>query len=202
MTVGFSQITILHDRQDSPAGTSINLLHAMQSAFPDIKYSMPYLPPGMATRDALNFLTDNYVRMVNPDSLIVGFGQGGLLACAVQQRVPVLRLSAFAINAPVCDGDVAAEMNRDWYSRIAVYSSSYPLIKGKCDWAAHASMAYDVPWLAKEPAYYPLAYLISAYGRGSNMEQEVKMLFPMYPKPDTILLTKEDHKDEPSNDTL
>lgn len=187
MKLNFTQITILHDKNDSPAGSPASLLSVVRGAFPEIKYSTPYLPPGMSTQDALDFLTDNYMRMVNRDSLLVGFGRGGLLACAIQQKVPVLRLSAFAVNAPVREGNIAAEMNQNFYSRIAVYNSTYPPIKGNCDWTAHASMAYDVPWLAKEPAYYPLAYLISAYGRTADMEHEIKMIFPAYQNPDTIL---------------
>jgi hypothetical protein len=125
--------------------------------------------------------------MVHRDSLIVGFGRGGLLACALQQRVPVLRLSAFAINAPVSEGKVMAEMNESFYSRVSVYNSGYKPIKGNCNWAAHSSMAYDVPWLAHGDAYYPTAYLISAYGRHADMEQEIKLIFPAYQNPDTIL---------------
>jgi hypothetical protein len=187
MKLNFSQITVLHDKNDSPAGSPATLLSIMQGAYPEISYSTPYLPPGIRTEDALDFLTDNYARMVHRDALLVGFGRGGLLACALQQRVPVLRLSAFAINAPVRDGTVRAEMNQNFYSRVSVYSSIYPPIKGNCEWDMHSSMAYDVPWLTKEPAYYPIAYLISAYGRHADMEQEIKLIFPAYQNPDTIL---------------
>jgi len=159
----------------------------MQGAFPEIKYSTPYLPPNLPTADALDFLTDNYIRMVGRESLLVGFGRGGLLACALQQKVPALRLHAFAVNAPVRDGNVAAEMNQSFYSRVSVYSSAYAPIKGNCDWDTRSSMAYDVPWLANGDAYYPLAYLISAYGRNADMEQEIKLIFPAYQNPDTIL---------------
>jgi hypothetical protein len=141
----------------------------------------------MPAQDALDFLTDSYVRMVQRDSLIVGFGRGGLLACALQQRVPVLRLSAFAVNAPVSEGKVAAVMNENFYSRVSVYSSAYKPIKGNCNWGSHASMAYDVPWLKDGNAYYPTAYLISAFGRHADMEQEIKLIFPAYQDSDTIL---------------
>jgi hypothetical protein len=187
MKLNFSQITILHDKNDSPAGAPASLLSVMRGAFPEIRYSTPYLPPGLPAQDALDFLTDNYMRMVHRDSLIVGFGRGGLLACALQQRVPVLRLSAFALNAPVSDGKVAAEMNENFYSRVSVYSSAFKPIKNNCNWASHSSMAYDVPWLANGDAYYPTAYLISAYGRHADMEQEIKLIFPAYQNPDTIL---------------
>lgn len=187
MKLNFTQITVLHDKQDSPAGSPASLLRVMQGAFPEIKYSTPYLPPGMPAQDALDFLTDNYMRMVGRDSLLVGFGRGGLLACALQQRVPALRLSAFAVNAPVREGNVVAEMNQSFYSRVSVYNSGYKPIKGNCNWSECSSMAYDVPWLANGAAYYPLAYLISAYGRHADMEQEIKLIFPAYQNPDTIL---------------
>src|SRR5271157_5259081 len=145
MKLNFTQITILHDKNDSPAGAPASLLSVMRGAFPEITYSTPYLPPGMHAQDALDVLADSYVRMVHRDSLIVGFGRGGLLAGALQQRVPVLRLSAFAINAPVFEGGVEAKMNESFYSRVSVYSSAYKPIKGNCNWGRHSSMAYDVP---------------------------------------------------------
>lgn len=178
--LSFRQITILPDKGETPAGSPTSLLNVIKGAFPEISYHTPYLPPGLDTADALRFLTDHYTRHIERDSLVVGFGRGGLLAVALQQAVPTLRLHAFAVNAPTQDGGVWAKMNESYYSRIAVYSSAYPPIRDVCHWEECSGMAYNVPWLSKGDVYYPLAYLIAAYGRGADINEEIKLIFPNY----------------------
>jgi hypothetical protein len=101
-----------------------------------------------------------------------------LIACSVQSLFPALNLSVFAINAPTEEDSLFAEPCAP-HTRLALYSSAYPTIKGRCDWKTLTSAAYDVPWLASGcKNLYPLAYLISGYSHGADMDKQVAMMFP------------------------
>ena len=173
----FKQITLLHGRGDSPEGPVKSLEVLLRSAHPMIQYARPLIPDDSDTQKALEWFERFYLYRVPEDSLLVGVGRGGLIACAVQNAVPALRLSVVAINAPTEEDRLVAEPGapRD---RLALYSSAYPPIKGRCDWGRLTPLAYDVPWLARGcNIFYPLAYLISAYSRSADMDKEVSMLF-------------------------
>ena len=174
----FSQITILHGRDDNPNGQVQRLESILKAAYPMLEFSRPLIP-NVSTKEASEWFAQQYVKRIKSGSLLVGLDRGGLIACAIQAKFPALKLSAVAINAPTMDGGLAASVCQNSYSRMALYSSAYPPIKGKSLWQTFSPLAFDVEWLAKGcDAYYPLAYLISAFMGNKDMEKEVALMFP------------------------
>jgi hypothetical protein len=142
-----------------------------------VDYARPLIPANLDTKAALNFVERFFVYRMALDSLLVGVGRGGLIAAAVQLKLPALRLSVAAINSPTDEDGVSAGL---WGHRLALYSSAYKPIAGHCDWHVASPLAYDLPWLAKgcQNNFYPLTYLISSWARGAIMDKEVSLLFP------------------------
>jgi hypothetical protein len=174
----FSQITILHGKTDTPNGQVQRLESILKAAYPMLEFSRPLIP-NLPTKEALDWITQQYVKRIKPSSLLIGLERCGLIACAIQTKFPALRLSAVAINSPTADGGVSASLCQNSYSRMALYSSAYAPIKGTCQWLTYSPLAFDVSWLAKGcDAYYPLAYLISAFMGNKDMEKEVSLMFP------------------------
>jgi hypothetical protein len=174
----FSQITILHGKTDTPNGQVQRLESVLKAAYPMLEFSRPLIP-NVPTKEALDWIAAQYIKRIKPNSLLVGLDRGGLLACAIQTKFPALRLSAVAINAPTADNGVSASICLSSYSRMALYSSAYPPVKGVCNWQTFSPLAFDCSWLAKGcDAYYPLAYLISAFMGNKDMEKEVSLMFP------------------------
>jgi hypothetical protein len=182
ITPRFNQITLLHGRNELPngkfPGVTEHLEAILHAAYPAVLFACPFVPSDLGAKDAFFFVRKNYVSRMQADSLLVGLERGGLIACAVQDAFPALRLSVFAANSPTEDDKLVVEPC-DSHTRLALYSSAYPPIKGRCDWKALTSTAYDVPWLASGcKNLYPLAYLISAYSHGVDMDKQVAMMFP------------------------
>jgi len=177
MNPRFTQITLLHGRDELTDGAVARLEETLHRTYPMTNYTRPLIPD-VASREALAIFKEHHAKRLQPDSLIVGFERGGLLACALQSEFPALRLSAFAINAPTFDISLRA---LPWVNgRAALYSSAYPPIKDRCNWASITPLAFDVPWLAQgHTNFYPLAYLISAFSKGLDMDREVRLMFPI-----------------------
>jgi len=173
------QITLLHGKGDSPDGSVKSLENVLRSAHPMIQYARPLIPNDLATDKAFEWFEKFYLYRVPQDSLLVGIDRGGLIACAIQAALPGLHLSVVAINSPTDEDRLTAEPCASAYSRLALYSSAYAPIKGRCDWKSITPRSYDVEWLTSGcKNFYPLAYLISAYSRGADMDKEVSMMFP------------------------
>jgi hypothetical protein len=179
-TLRFPQIVILHGENDLPTGSPARLHSVLHGAYPDINFNMPFIP-NYPTMDAFDFVRESYAPRIQTNALLVGFERGGLLACALQEKLPALHLSVFAINAPTHEGDIAAHPVSQPDSRVAVYSCAYEPIQLRCEWQTLTRMAYDVPWLSKGNNYFALTYLISAYLRGKDMTKELEMMFPPEP---------------------
>lgn len=174
----FSQITILHGKDDNPNGQVQKLESIMKAAYPMIEFSRPLIP-NLPPQEACDWIAAQYVKRLKPNSLLVGLERGGLIACAVQAKFPALKLSAVAVNAPTVEGNLHASTCANSYSRMSLYSSAYPPIKLSCQWHAYSPLSFDCSWLAKGcDAYYPLAYLISAFMGNKDMEKEVSLMFP------------------------
>lgn len=172
----FSHITLLHGRDESPDGSVARLEALLRTSHPMVDYHRPLIPAHLNTKEALEWVERYYVYRMDKDSMLVGVNRGGLIACALQEKFPALRLSAVAINSTTTeDGVTLGEAGH----RLALYSSAYKLIAGRCDWGAVSPLAYDLPWLAEGcQNFYPLAYLISAWARGAMMNKEVSLMFP------------------------
>ena len=178
-TSRFAQIVILHDRNETSADSPTRLQAILHGTYPEIDISKPYVPD-TPTAQAFVHVQRHYMSRIRTNSLLVGFGRGGLIACAVQEAFPALRLSVVAINAPTQDGGLEVRPCQNSSSRVALYSSAYTPIKGRADWYSYTPMAFDVPWLANgHNTYYPLAYLISAFAKSHDMDKEVSMMFPV-----------------------
>jgi hypothetical protein len=175
--IRFSQITLLHGKDDAPNGGVVQALEsAFKSAHPMVQYARPLIPSDLTAEKAVEWFERYYLYRVPENSLLVGIDRGGLIACGVQAYVPGLKLSVVSINSPTQEDSLFAEPNDN---RLALFSSAYAPIHGRCDWKTLAPLAYDLPWLAAGTKnFYPLAYLISAYSRSADMDKEVAMMFP------------------------
>jgi hypothetical protein len=181
MTSRFPQITLLHGRGELPDGSVERLEAILRPKYDRVDFARPYIPD-IPSGQAFGMMKEAYGGRLQPNSLIIGFERGGLLACALQSAFPVLHLSAVAINAPAFDISLRAEPCQNGYSRVALYSSVYAPIADRCDWMKLTPMAFNVPWLSdgvKE--YYPIAYLVDAFIRGQDMDKEVSLMFPPPP---------------------
>jgi len=174
--IRFSQITLLHGKDDTPNGTVQALETALKSAHPMVQYARPLIPPDLTAEKAVEWFERYYLYRVPENSLLIGIDRGGLIACGVQASVPGLKLSVVPVNSPTEEDKLFAEPNDN---RLALFSSAYAPIKGRCDWKPLAPLAYDLPWLSDGTKnFFPLAYLISAYSRSADMDKEVAMMFP------------------------
>lgn len=173
----FSQITLLHGRDELPNGSVERVEALLRSSHPMVQYARPLIPTDLDTKAALAWAQRYFVYRMQPESLVVGMGRGGLIASVIQSELPGLRLAVAAINSPTNEDGVFAEPSVD---RLALYSSAFQPIKGCCDWSTLTPLAYDVPWLSKGfEQFYPLAYLISAWSRGvKDMDKQVSLMFP------------------------
>jgi hypothetical protein len=146
---------------------------------PFTTHRTPYVPD-MAAPDALAFVSANYASKIKKGTLLVGLERGGLVACCLQRSFPALALSVVAVNSPTREGDlVTMPAVGNPGNRLALFSSAYKPISGRCDWDFTAQ-AYDVGWLRDgvDNAFYPVSYLVSAFMRGSDMKKEVALMFP------------------------
>lgn len=146
---------------------------------PFVTHRTPYVPD-VAAADALAFVTANYASKLKKGSLLIGLERGGLVACCLQRSFPALSLSVVAVNAPTREGDlITMPAVGNPGNRLALFSSAYKPIRGRCDWDFTAQ-AFDVGWLrdGADSASYPVSYLVSAYMRGLDMKKEVSLLFP------------------------
>lgn len=168
------QITLLHGKSD--CGGAERLAALLRSA--RLRADAPFIPSMLSAAQAVEWVKRYYAPRVAPGSLLVGLDRGGLVACGVQSALPALRLSVCAVNAPTAEDGLAA-LPADPRRRVALYSSAYPPIAGRCDWGSLAS-AFDVRWLADGSKSRPfaLAYLIAVCGRGGDVGKAVSMLFP------------------------
>ena len=175
--IRFPQIVFLHGVDEESNTAMAQLESTLRSTHPMVDYARPLIP-GTDARKAMEWVERFYVYRLSERALLVGVDRGGLIACALQTTFPWLKLSVCAINSPTeVEGLVAGQCEP--HSRLALYSSAYDPIKGRCDWKQYTSLAYDLPWLADgSKNLFPLAYLISAWGRSADMDKEVSMLFP------------------------
>src|SRR5271154_6896874 len=103
----FSQITILHGKDDNPNGQVQRLEAILKASFPMIGFSRPLIP-NLPPKEAYNWVAAQYVKRFNPNSLLIGLERGGLIACAIQTAFPALRLSVVAVNSPTAEGGLFA----------------------------------------------------------------------------------------------
>lgn len=175
----FNQITLLSSPEELPGEGTERLETILRAAYPEVSVARPHMPYACSAREAVEFVRRNYTSRMQQHSLLVGLGQGGLIACAIQSDLPALRLSVVAVNAPTEAEGVIAGVCSNPTSRVALYSCAYKPIKDRCDWKTITPMAYDVPWLAQGiTTLYPVAYLIAAYSRGLEMDKQVSLMFP------------------------
>jgi pimeloyl-ACP methyl ester carboxylesterase len=160
----------------------------LTSRYPTIRIVAPVMPfgPGVPVSAVLAWARTTFRPLVEKNSLIIGFGLGGLVACALQEQEPDLNVSVFAVNAPVWDGtDGPGAVELAWdcggpeaaTMRIALYSSAYEPL---ANWQAWADEAYDVPWLqhGADLAKHAIVYMIAAFLRDGSIKQEIATLFP------------------------
>ena len=176
---------ILHDRDSTGAPRLVEIMAnkvGVESEF----FKQPH-PPYEFKEDASAlesylWLRSCFLSGVMSNSVLFGFGIGGLLAAKLQEDFPVKGLSVVAINAPTFEGSISLETHVP--NRVALYSSAYMPIAGRCNWSLYAGQAYDMSWLLHgiKNAKYGLAYLLTTYMQIENLTMEVKSFMDFAPE--------------------
>lgn len=143
--------------------------------FPDIRFMEP-LVPGQERETLIHYL----LPFILPDSLVVGLGVDGLIACYLQEEFPVLNMSVIAVNSPTGDGWMNLQRNHP-QNRVALYSSLYEPNRGRNHWTGLAEIDLDVAWLqhgvfsdsGANLSKYAVAYYVTAYMQSPNLEPAV-----------------------------
>jgi pimeloyl-ACP methyl ester carboxylesterase len=179
----FQDIYLLHGKGGSPDGTVAKLEKILRDGYPNVKMSRPLLPHHdilVPAENSLAWLDERFLPFIIPGALLVGVSMGGLLAAKLQELHPQANFSVFAVVAPTSLDKVHLEKKMP--NRVALYSSSADeVIRGRCEnWPELTDQAFDVPWLAHDVdiAKYRVAFLLSCYLKGLDMQQEINDLFP------------------------
>ena len=137
-------------------------------------FKQPQPPYGEGGPSVLEWLRSRFLPGVLNSSVIFGFGLGGLLAAKLQEEFPAKRLSVVAINAPCIEEGISLA-GSVVSNRVAIYSSGYTPIAGRCEWGQYTAQAYDLPWLQHgiKNAKYGLAYLLTSYMQVECLAVEV-----------------------------
>ena len=180
---------LLHDRGDTANGMvedieGIVVQLASKSSNIEPLFKRPPLPYGFneegSTADSYRWLRTYFLPELIPNSVVIGFGIGGLLAAKLQEDFPNNKVSVVTINSPLMDGMVKLSGTLV-QNRVAIYSTSYPPIKDlSLQWPTMASQAYDVPWL-QHGSYlskYALCHLIASYMQSEDLSAEFESFKP------------------------
>jgi len=108
------------------------------------------------------------------NALIVGIGETGTVAAYLQERFLDLNLSVIAVNSPTNFQQTKLKRHPN---RVALYSSHYPPIQGRCDWKDLADISFDIGWLQHgilsesggNLCKYSIANLITQYLTGFDL---------------------------------
>ncbi|MBZ5660037.1 MAG: hypothetical protein LAO08_06480 [Acidobacteriia bacterium] len=149
--------------------------------FPDLKV-YESLVPGKDREQLIHYL----LPFLMPNSLVVGIGLDGTIACYLQQEFPAANLSVIAINSPTSDTYTTVGMERSMvlkphHNRVALYSRLYEPIRGRNDWRQLTDHDLEVSWLqhgifsesGANLSKYAVAYYVTAYLQSSNLEPAV-----------------------------
>jgi alpha-beta hydrolase superfamily lysophospholipase len=168
---------LLHDRGTPEVVERLAAIMATRVHTDDDFFKLPQ-PPYEFKEDAsalesYRWLSSYLLPETPCNSVLFGIGLGGLLAAKLQEDYPAKRLSVVAVNAPLYEGSIS--LSSLVSNRVAIYSSAYTPIAGRCDWGRYAGQAYDVPWLQHgiKNTKYGLAYLLTAYMQIENLAYEV-----------------------------
>jgi hypothetical protein len=168
---------LLHDRGSSEDVERLATIMANKVGANDNLFKLPQ-PPYEFKEDASALESYRWLRQyllpeVLGNSIMIGFGIGGLLAARLQEDFPAKNISVVAVNAPTSEGQIV--LNNPVFNRIAIYSSAYSPIIGPCNWSQFTPQAYDVPWLMHgvKNTKYGLAYLLTSYMQSENISADV-----------------------------
>src|ERR1035441_2167000 len=101
MSSRFQNVYLFHGRGEAP-GNPLTLEEMLWARFPRVNYIRPllrHIDPTVTAKDSFKSASHKTF-MIEPKSLIIGFGMGGLIAAALQERFPLHELSVFAISSP------------------------------------------------------------------------------------------------------
>lgn len=171
----FTHVVFLHGKEELPDGAVAQLEAILKSTYPNVKFFRPYIPD-VSSDEAYKCLAQ-FMPALQPNSLIIGLGRGGLLAARLQKSFPALHFHVIAINAPTSDASLSAGLF--YPDRLALFSSKYAPIVNRCKWESISPLAFDLDWLkAGKNHFHALCYLISGYMQGHDMNDTVARLFP------------------------
>ncbi len=139
----FPMVYFLYDGMNGKQ--TIALQNLVKTAFPHVHFMEPWIPM-FITNEQVGLWESHLQPFLVPNSLLVGIGRAGLAASYLQERFPELNLSVLAINAPTSAQDFTLSKKPD--NRVALYSSRYEPIQGKCEnWTDLSTISFDVSWL-------------------------------------------------------
>jgi hypothetical protein len=168
---------LLHDRGVPDDVERLAAIMATKVGTDDDFFKRPQ-PPNEFKEDAsalesYRWLNSSLLPVVPSNSVIFGIGLCGLLAAKLQEDFPAKRLSVIAVSAPTSEGSIS--LGSLVSNRVAIYSSAYAPVAGRCDWGRFAGQVYDVPWLQHgiKNTKYGLAHLLTAYMQIENLAFEV-----------------------------
>ena len=182
---------LLHDRGDTVNGMVENfedIIVQLDSKSSNIEpmFKRPPLPYGFKedgkTEDSYRWVCTYLLPEILPNSLIVGFGLGGLLAAKLQEDFPSKSSAVLAINSPLIDGSIKLN-GAPVKNRVSIYSRSYPPIRDcSRQWLTVSSQSYDVPWLqhGNNLSKYALCHLISSYMKAEDISTEFEAFEPQF----------------------
>jgi pimeloyl-ACP methyl ester carboxylesterase len=171
----FPVVYILHGKGGSPEGSAAVLEICIRELRGGVFFQRPRLPHAdgsVAAERSVDFLETLGVK---PGALLVGISLGGLVAAKLQESCRP-DLHVIAISSPTWADGVRIEHRAQ--RRIALYSSSDGVIKGRISAWQDLAEAYDLSWLTHDTDAhrYRLAHLISAYMDGLDLKHEAERI--------------------------
>jgi esterase/lipase len=172
-------VYLFHGRGEAP-GNPLTLEEMLWARFPRVNYIRPllrHIDPTVTAKDSFKSASHKTF-MIEPKSLIIGFGMGGLIAAALQERFPLHELSVFAISSPTHMTTLTLT-KRIEDRRVAVYSHLDKVTESAtAGWPDLTNQAYDVSWMMSAThRKYSVAAVVSAFMVNEYIALAVKNVF-------------------------
>lgn len=180
MSSRFQNVYIFHGQGETPEGNPLTLEEMLRARFPGVNYIRPLLRhrnPSVTAKDSFR-AASRKTFMIEPKSLIIGFGMGGLIAAALQERFPLHELSIFAISSPTNMPTLTLN-KRIEDCRVALYSHLDKATESAtAGWPDLTNQAYDVSWMMSATHQkYSVATVVSAFMIDEYIAIAVKNVF-------------------------
>lgn len=173
----FKSVYLIHDKGGSPDGVALRIQAILEEDHYDVRFDRPCLPyrdENIGVGPSLDWLLLEFRKTLLDNSLLIGFGLGGLLAARLQEYSPNLNLTVMGLLSPTREESVAVQEYNE--QRLILNNSRFI----RDNWKPYSRLAFDLPWLIPDinQNRLTLGYLISSYMDNSDIEKEITTLFP------------------------